>query len=143
MSSKTIAVIFAAIGVVGIVAVIAMVSVNSANDRVKALEDKVRAIDGKVSEMDARPSAVVDQILQSISDIRSRAEKGQEVDLAVLMGLFPKMQAIWLRLSSSQKHRLRESCNALFQHTDLFNQFGHGGYDMLRVQLAWLSEHTK
>jgi len=143
MSGKTVVAAVVAIAVVGAVAVASMVAVTNANERVKALEDEISTLDAKVSELDARPSAVVDLILQSISDIRSRAEKGEEVDLAVLMGLFPRMQAIWLRLSDSQKHKLREGCIALFQHTALLERFGHGGYDMRRVQLAWLSEHTQ
>ena len=145
MSRKTVAAIVMAmaIAVIGIVAVVAMVSVASADDRVRALEDETNGVRAKVSQVDARPSAVVDQVLQSISEIRSRAEKAEEVDFAELMSVFPRMQAIRLRLSDSQKDKLHESCDALFQHTDLFNRFGEAGYDMIRVQLAWLSEHTR
>jgi hypothetical protein len=129
VSSKTLGAIAVVTAIFGVLAVVAVVSLSSANGRVKALEDEINAVDANVSEMDARPGAVVDQIIEGISDIRSRAEEGQEVDFAELMGLFDRMKPIWLRLSSSQKHKLRESFNALFQHTDLFDQFGHSGYD--------------
>lgn len=146
MSSKKSIVVVSVIGaIIAAAAVVALVTVDRANDRVAAVERRLEEVSRlarenkiAVDRQAARPSLVLEDLQLAVDEMRSRVDRGEDVDYADVSRLLNRAQSILPKLSSTQRHALRKSYRRLFLGTPVLLQYDHGYYDMAMMQLGML-----